>query len=145
MVISKFMHLLAKQPLTLILVTGLWTDFVFCIIYSALHTAIHNQQWEPFKKILETVETSPDISYLVNEPNLKNMTPLALAVSTNCLPFVEELIKHNADVSIPNSDGDNPLHIAVKLNNLEIVESLLESKNANSVINKCNHSSKSCP
>ncbi len=138
------MHLLTKQPLKLTPMGGLTLIIHFFLYFhSALHTAIQNQQWEPFKKILETVETSPDISYLVNEPNLKNMTPLALAVSTNCLPFVEELIKHNADVSIPNSDGDNPLHIAVKLNNLEIVESLLSSKNAKSVIDKCNHSSKS--
>ncbi|CAL8106457.1 unnamed protein product [Orchesella dallaii] len=108
---------------------------------NALHTAIHNQQREPFKKILETVDASPDISYLINEPNLNNLTPLALAVTTNSLEFVQELMDHNADITIPNSEGDNPLHIAVKTNNIDCVKCLLQSPNAQSIINRYNYSS----
>lgn len=117
-------------------------NVAFLSICSALHTAIHNRQWEPFMKILETVDASPDIAYLVNEPNLHNLTPLALAVSTNSNEFVEELIKRKADISISNSEGDNPIHIAVKMNNVECLKCLLNSPNAKTLLNKYNFSSK---
>lgn len=90
---------------------------------------------------METVETSQDIAYLVNEPNLNNLTPISLAVSMNSLDFVEELINHDADLSIPNSEGDTPLHIAVKANNIECVRKLLKSRNATDVIDRFNYSS----
>ena len=111
------------------------------ICHSALHAAIWNKQPEPFIKILNIMTSSADISSAINEQNMQNQTPLALAVCMDCADFVQELAHRDADLTVPNADGDTPVHLAVKQNNLTCLKALLQSNNIHSAINRFNYSS----
>jgi len=69
------------------------------------------------------------------------MTPIHLAVLSNRMDFVGELLRHNVDISFQNSEGDTPLHIACKANDVTCVKYLLQSPTASAAINKFNYSS----
>lgn len=82
--------------------------------------ALKNRQIEVAKFILKHINI--DITYEYNN------TLLHMAVLSNCVEIVEELLKNKADVNAINSEGLTPLHMAVRFGLLSIIEKLLKFK-----------------
>ncbi|XP_066533928.1 ankyrin repeat and SOCS box protein 2-like [Hoplias malabaricus] len=89
--------------------------------WTSLHEAASQGQ-EECLRVLLTVHPE-----LINRRNLKQRTPLLLAVERDHVACVECLLDWGADPNIGNEARETPLHKACELENAEMVELLLNS------------------
>jgi len=90
-----------------------------------LHSSIRDGD---MRLMIETIDRSNDSLVLVNAPNADGRTALHVAVESNNLQAIRELLKRNAVSNAQDYYGNTPLHLSSKI---DVVKLLLEQGNAN--------------
>ena len=76
---------------------------MFVFIYSNLHIAVYNKNFELLEALLGRAEREGLLSQLLNSKNTSEVTPVFAAVRQGTVEMVRLLIKYGADVNIQSS------------------------------------------
>lgn len=92
--------------------------------WSQLHEAVEVQNHEAFNALLEK---NIDVNIVSAQEDLRQLSPLHLAVRKGSLEMVQKLIDAGADINQATTTGWTPLHMAIDFRNPALVELLVKA------------------
>lgn len=92
--------------------------------WSQLHEAIDTLNLETFNALLEK---NIDVNIVSAQEDLRQLSPLHLAVQKGSVEMVQKLIDAGADINRTTTTGWTPLHMAIDFRNPILVELLVSS------------------
>ena len=92
--------------------------------WSQLHEAVETQNLEAFNALLEK---KIDVNVVSAQEDLRQMSPLHVAVQKGSVEMVQKLIDAGADVNHATTTGWTAIHMAIDFRNPILVELLVKS------------------